>query len=284
MHKNLSLLLHKSRLKSMEVIPMKALILAAGMGKRLKPITDRIPKTLIKVEDKPILGHILTNIKQCGIEDVLIVTGYKDELIHKYVGNGSKWGLNVNYCHNKSYNTTENIFSVDLAAHELEGDDFVLINADDLFSPFILWKLIETPGDIVLAVDNQGTVGTEEMKVYTDGNGRITAVSKELDPMESYGEDIGIIKFSKNGGRAFLNAIKRIIKERGHHFYFQEAIHDLSASEYPVTYINVGNEPWIEVDDHFDLKWAKTPMIHMIKERLKLLSQKIKAIRKKNSK
>jgi choline kinase len=263
---------------------MKALILAAGMGKRLKPITDRMPKTLIKVEDKPILGHILTNIKECGIEDVLIVTGYKDELIHKYVGDGSRWGLKVTYCHNKWYNSTENIFSVNLASEELKGNEFVLINADDLFSPVILWKLMEAPGDIVLAVDNQGTVGTEEMKVSTDGNGRIIAVSKELDPSESYGEDIGIIKFSKSGGRAFLNTIKRIIKERGHRFYFQKAIDDLSAKEYPVTYINVGNEPWIEVDDHFDLKWAKTPIIYMIKERLKTLGQMIKSIRKKKSK
>jgi choline kinase len=267
----------------MEVIPMKALILAAGMGKRLKPITDRIPKTLIKIEDKPILGHILTNIKECGIEDVLIVTGYRDELIHQYVGNGSKWGLNVNYCHNKSYNTTENIFSVDLASKDLEGDDFILINADDLFSPFILWKLKEAQGDIVLAVDNQGTVGTEEMKVYTDGNGRITAVSKTLDPVESYGEDIGIIKFSKTGGRAFLDTIKRIIKERGYHFYFQEAIHDLSTKDYPITYIKVGNEPWIEIDDHFDLKWAKTPIIYMIKERLKDMAKRIKFLKGKSN-
>lgn len=284
MHKNLSLLLHKSRLKSMEVIPMKALILAAGMGKRLKPITDRIPKTLIKVEDKPILGHILTNIKECGIEDVLIVTGYKDELIHEYVGNGSRWGLNITYCHNKWYNTTENILSVNLASGYLSEDEFILINADDLFSPFILSRLMEKHGDIVLAVDNQGTVGTEEMKVYTDGNGRITAVSKELDPLESYGEDIGIIKFSKIGGRAFLDSIKKIIRERGPHFYFQEAIHDLSTKEYPVNYINIGNEPWIEVDDHFDLKWAKTPIIQMIKGRLRVLGQRIKSVRKKKSK
>ena len=60
---------------------MKALILAAGRGKRLKPITDRIPKTLIKIEDKPILGHILENVKKCGIDDVVIVTGYKHKLI-----------------------------------------------------------------------------------------------------------------------------------------------------------------------------------------------------------
>ena len=260
---------------------MKALILAAGVGKRLKPITDRMPKTLIKIEDKPILGHILTNIKKCGIEDVLIVTGYKDELIQKYVGNGSKWGLNVNYCHNKWYKTTENIYSVNLASHYLQGDEFVLICADDLFSPFILSRLIEAPGDIVMAVDNQGTVGTEEMKVYTDNNGRITAVSKELNHSESYGEDIGVMKFSKDGGRAFLDTIKRIIRERGHHFYFQEAINDLSTKEYPVTYINVGNEPWIEIDDHFDLKWAKTPIIYMIKERLKVMGRKIKSIRNK---
>ncbi|MDI6826403.1 MAG: phosphocholine cytidylyltransferase family protein [Candidatus Aenigmarchaeota archaeon] len=261
---------------------MKALILAAGVGKRLKPITDHIPKTLIKIEDKPILGHILTNIQKCGIKDVLIVTGYRDDLIHEYVGNGSKWGLNVSYCHNKRYKNTENIYSVQVAGKGLDGDEFILINADDLFSPFILWKLMEAPGDIVLAVENKGTVGTEEMKVSTDENGRITAVSKELEPSESYGEDIGIIKFSKEGGRAFLDTIKNIIKRRGHHFYFQEAINDLSTKEYPVTYVNVGNEPWIEIDDHFDLKWAKTPIIHMIKERLKAMGKRISSIRRKS--
>jgi choline kinase len=262
---------------------MKALILAAGMGKRLKPITDNIPKTLIKIEDKPILGHILTNIKKCGIRDVLIVTGYRDDLIQEYVGDGSKWGLNVNYCHNPSYDTTENIYSVQLASKELNKSEFILINADDLFSPFILWKLMEAPGDIVMAVDNKVTVGSEEMKVYTDKNGRITAVSKQLDPSESYGEDIGMIKFSKKGGKAFFDTIKKIIRKRGHHFYFQEAINELSAKEYPVTYISVGNEPWIEVDDHFDLKWAKTPIIQMIKERIRAMEKRIRSLRKKSS-
>jgi len=262
---------------------MKALILAAGVGKRLKPITDRIPKTLIKIEDKPILGHILTNIKNCGIKDVLIVTGYRNDLIKKYVGSGSKWNLNVNYCHNRKYDKTENIVSVKLAEKNLLDNDFVLINADDLFSPIILQRLIEASGDIVLAVDGEGTVGSEEMKVSVDGNGRILAVSKQLDPEESFGEDIGVMKFSKEGGRAFFNAIDEIIQGRGPNFYFQEALDHLTDQEYPITYVNIEDEPWIEIDDHFDLKWAKTPIIHMILERIKGMGRRIKSIRRRKA-
>ena len=260
---------------------MKALILAAGVGKRLKPITDRIPKTLIRIEDKPILGHILTNVERCGIKDVVIVTGYRDRLIKKYVGDGSRWGLNVLYCHNRWYKTTENILSVKLASDHLIGDEFVLINADDLFSPTILWRLMKAPGDIVLAVDGEGTVGSEEMKVSVDRNGRIVGVSKELDPDESFGEDIGIMKFSVEGGKAFFHAIDTIIQEKGPYFYFQEALHYLTTKNYPITYVNVEDEPWLEIDDHFDLKWAKTPVIQMILDRIKSFGRRIKAIRKK---
>jgi choline kinase len=261
---------------------MKALILAAGVGKRLKPITDRIPKTLIQIEDKPILGHILTNVKKCGIKDVVIVTGYRNDLIEEYVGDGSKWGLNVYYCHNRRYKTTENILSVKLASDHLMGDEFVLINADDLFSPTILWRLMEAPGDIVLAVDGEGTVGSEEMKVSVDGNGRIIGVSKELDPDESFGEDIGIMKFSVEGGKAFFNAIDTIIQEKGPYFYFQEALHYLTSQNFPITYVNVEDEPWIEIDDHFDLKWAKTPIIHMILDRIRSVGRRIRSIRRKS--
>lgn len=253
-------------------------------GKRLKPITDRIPKTLIKIEDRPILGHILENVKKCGIDDVVIVTGYKHGLIKNYVGDGSKWGLKVNYCFNKWYEKTENILSVKLASDELINDDFVLINADDLFSPMILYKLIEATGKIVLAVDAEGTVGTEEMKVKTDGNGIIKRVSKKINPKESFGEDIGVMKFSTDGGKAFLGAINEIIENRGPFFYYQEALDYLTTKDYPITYVDIEDEPWIEVDDHFDLKWAKTPIIHMVLERFRALKRRIASIRRKKSK
>jgi choline kinase len=243
-----------------------------------------MPKTMIKIEDKPILGHILSNIKNCGIKDVLIVTGYRNDLIKKYVGSGSKFGLNVDYCHNEDYYKTENIVSVKMAEKDLEDDGFVLINADDLFSPVILERLIDAPGNIVLAVDGEGTVGTEEMKVSVNGDGRILAVSKQLDPEESFGEDIGVMKFSKEGGKAFFKAIDEIIQERGPHFYFQEALDHLTNQEYPITYVNIEDEPWIEIDDHFDLKWAKTPIIHMILERIRGMGRRIKSIRKKKPK
>ncbi len=262
---------------------MKALILAAGIGKRLKPITDRIPKTLIKIRDKPILGHILSSLKKCKIKDVVIVTGYRDELIKDYVGSGSKWSLKVSYCHNGVYHSTDNIYSVMLAGQELMGEDFILINADDLFSPTIIKKVMKKRGNIVVAVDGEGTVGSEEMKVSVN-NGRVSSVSKQIDPSQAFGEDIGITKFSKQGSKAFFNTIENIIEEKGPKFWFQEAIDQLAVQNYPITYVNVEDEPWIEIDDHFDLKWAKTPISHMIIDRIKSVGRRIKSIRKKKSK
>jgi choline kinase len=264
---------------------MKALILAAGFGRRLKPITDRIPKTLIKIRNKPILGHILSNIKKCKIKDVVIVTGYKDELIKDYVGSGEKWGLHISYCHNDKYNVTENIYSVKLASQELQGDDFILINADDLFPHTIISKMMKTHGQIVIAVDGEGTLGSEEMKVRRE-NGRITSVTKKMDPTVAFGEDIGITKFSREGGQAFFNTINDIIEEKGPNYYFQEAIDQLASNDYPVTYVNVENEPWIEIDDHFDLKWANIPISHMILDRIRAFGKRIKSMkrRKKNHK
>ena len=259
---------------------MKALILAAGMGRRLKPITDRMPKTMIRIEDKPILDHILTNIKKCKIKDVVIVTGYKDHVIRNYVGDGSKWGLRVEYCHNEKYNNTENIYSVKIAREKLAGEDFILINADDLFPPTVISKMMRAKGKIIVAVDKEGTVGREEMKVKIE-NRRIKAVTKKLKPSEADGEDIGVIKFSREGGEAFFNAIDEIIRRKGPHYYFQEAIHYLASKDYPVTYVNVEDEPWIEIDDHFDLKWAKTPISKMILDRIRSVGRRIKRIGKK---
>jgi len=262
---------------------MKALILAAGVGKRLKPITDRIPKTLIKIREKPILGHILSSIKKCKIKDVLIVTGHLDNMIKDYVGSGSKWGLNVSYCYNKDYKKTENICSVKLAEKELLGNDFVMINADDLFPPTIISKIMRTPGHIVLAVDGEGTLGEEEMKVRVE-NGKVTSVTKNLDLSEAHGESIGIAKFSGEGSKTFFNMIDEIIQDEGPKFYFEEAFDRLATQNYPISYINVKNEPWIEIDDHFDLKWAKTPISQMILGRIKLVGRRIKSIRRKKQK
>lgn len=258
---------------------MKALILAAGIGKRLKPITDRIPKTLIKIRNKPILGHILSNLKKCKIKDVVIVTGYRDELIKDYVGSGSKWGLNVSYCHSEDYHCTENMYSVFLASQELLGQNFILINADDMFSPSIISKMLKKRGRIVIAVDGEGTLGSEEMKVKVD-NGRICSVTKQMDPSQAFGEDIGITKFNKEGGKAFLDTIEGIIQKRGPHGWFQEAIDQLARQNYPITYVNVEDEPWIEIDDHFDLKWAKIPISHMIADKIKSMGRKLKSIKK----
>ena len=102
--------------------------------------------------------------------------------------------------------------------------------------------MMRAKGKIIVAVDKEGTVGREEMKVKIE-NRRIKAVTKKLKPSEADGEDIGVIKFSREGGEAFFNAIDEIIRRKGPHYDFQEAIHYLASKDYQVTYVNVVDEP-----------------------------------------
>jgi len=77
---------------------MKAIILAGGLGTRLRPLTLETPKPLLPIKGKPILLHTMLNLKKHGITDIILSIGYKAELIKGYFGDGSKWGLNVSYC------------------------------------------------------------------------------------------------------------------------------------------------------------------------------------------
>ena len=77
---------------------MKAVILAAGKGTRMKELTNEVPKPMLKVQGKPILEHIIEGVMQSGIRDFCIITGFKDETIESYFGDGSKWGIAIRYC------------------------------------------------------------------------------------------------------------------------------------------------------------------------------------------
>ncbi|RLG68981.1 MAG: nucleotidyltransferase, partial [Methanobacteriota archaeon] len=172
---------------------MKALILAAGEGRRLAPYSAGKPKTLVKIFGTTLLERMLDNLFFSGVREAVIVTGYKNHEIEALVGDNHK-GLRISYVHNNVYNKTNNIYSVHLSRKKLGNTGFILINSDVLFHKKILDNLLLNRGKgIILSVDLREKLGEEEMKVRIEHNS-IVGISKEIPAAEADGEYIGITR------------------------------------------------------------------------------------------
>ncbi len=138
---------------------MKAVILAAGMGTRLRPITMSVPKCLVPVNSKPILEHQLEALLTAGVRDVILVVGYLSELVSgKY---GIRYGdMNIHYVQNHIYDRTNNIYSLWLARQHLDNQ-VLLLEGDLVFEPELLQRLAQTPEPNVAIV--------ERFQPYMDG-------------------------------------------------------------------------------------------------------------------
>jgi choline kinase len=130
---------------------MKAIILAAGQGIRLRPLTDRLPKCLVQINRKPIMQHQLESLDRVGIHSCVIVTGFREEQIRDYFG--SKFAnVDITYVLNNSFQSTNNIYSLWVAKKYLL-DDIILIEGDILFDYLLLKDIVDNPYPNVALVD-----------------------------------------------------------------------------------------------------------------------------------
>src|SRR3989344_5647474 len=155
---------------------MKAVILAAGQGKRLFELTADIPKSLLDVGGKTILEWTLDNAVDCGIKDMAIVVGFKDDQIIKKIGNTYK-GAKITYISNPLYNSTNNIVSAWLVK-DYGKDGFILINGDDIVANDILKNVVNSKHENAAVIDLSKTDLPEEAMKATVTNGLLTEVSK----------------------------------------------------------------------------------------------------------
>ncbi len=237
---------------------MKAVILAAGRGKRLSALTKNVPKTLVEVCGSPILAHILTNLRIFGIKDIVIITGYKAAKIREFVSKFSeRMKINISYIHNERFNETNNIYSVYLARDQLEDEKFVLINSDVLFHGEILRTLLKSEkSGLILSVDFRENLGDEEMKVKIEED-RIVEISKEIDPKDADGEYIGITRIDKEFSSEFFDAVKRTIKINGVNVFYESAYQRMIDEGKHLTFESTRGLPWIEIDTYEDLQVAR---------------------------
>ena len=176
---------------------MKAVILSAGQGKRLLPLTADCPKCILPVRDRSLVEWQIDELAKCGISEVTIVLGFRADKVERLLR--ERYGLNrVRTVYNPAYAVSDNLVSC-WAAHDEMSTDFVLLNGDTLFEAAVLERLLETHGHpVTVVVSHKDVYDTDDMKVELDGC-RLVKIGKDLLPDQVDGESIGMILFRGEG-------------------------------------------------------------------------------------
>ena len=191
---------------------MKAIILAAGMASRLRPLTLTTPKSLLKVGERSLLQRSMDALIANGVTEFCIVTGYLHEMIEDFVRKQYADSIQVTFIYNKVYETTNNIYSLWLARPFAEGQEVLLLDSDLLYDPQIVTRVLATDAPNVLTLIRH-ELGEEEMKVVTDAQGSIKEISKTCNPAEAAGESLGIEKMGKDYTKALYRELEPMMNE-----------------------------------------------------------------------
>jgi Predicted sugar nucleotidyltransferases len=200
---------------------MKAVILAAGMASRLRPLTDNTPKCLLKIGDKCLLGRTLDALIQNNISRIVLVTGYLHQLIEQYMQQHYPH-LTVEFIHNELYSSTNNIYSLWLTKESVKKSDIWLLDSDIVFDPQIIKQLRQSIYPTCLAL-NKHELSDEEIKVITNSEGKIKEISKTCSIKDAVGESIGIEKMSREYVDLLFDELDNMILTRNQTNVFYEA-------------------------------------------------------------
>jgi len=242
---------------------VKAVILAAGRGTRLRPLTADLPKCLLQVGGRPLLASLLEILASLGIAEICLVTGYLQEQIRTFVETViSSLPLTFTFVENPRYAETNNLHSLWVARDQVEGFPFVVLYADILFHPAILQGCLQGPGEIRLAVSRE--IYGETMKVVDDGE-QVLAVSKAISSREATGTFLGIARFSVKGGRLLFTELEELVEADSSALYFTDALERLITKGFPVHCSVTSGLPWIDIDGPTELTQAQREIIPRIR-------------------
>ncbi len=234
---------------------MQAIILAAGLSKRLRPITDNIPKCLIELGDKTILQMTIDNVLKNGINEFVMVTGYREKMIKDFISNNYP-DLNITYITNSGYENNNNSYSLWLTKDYIKGD-IILLDSDILFDFRIISLLLEAKYTDCLAVTVHN-LGEEEIKVIIDNSNKIQHIGKKLNPKDCFGESIGIEKFSNNFFKQLGEVLERkIVTENNVNEFYEASFQELIYNRNSIYAIDVSNYKCMEIDFPEDIKKAE---------------------------
>ncbi len=232
---------------------MKAIILSAGQGGRLLPLTETLPKCLLPLDDRTILEHQVAALDACGISDIAVVTGFAAAAVDAALADLSGDVPRPRSVYNPFFNVADNLASCWMARHEMLGD-FILLNGDTVFEPAVCSALLGAPdAPITLAIDRKSTYDSDDMKVRLDGS-RLLEVGKTLEPENVHGESIGMMRFIGDGPERFVGTLEQVMRTPNSlSWWYLKAIGILA--ERGIVYTqSIEGMTWGEVDFHKDLE------------------------------
>jgi len=237
---------------------MRAIILAAGKGKRLDEIRGNDPKCLIEIGGVSLIERQIQTLRTIGVTDVVAVVGFGAEHVR------ARCGPDLTYIENERHAETNSLYSLWLT-RELLTDGFVVLNADVLFHSQMLADLISAQYENALLVSYEpsAALGDEEMKVKVR-KGLVADISKEMDPSEADGENVGIVKFGAAGAALLIQQMEALVSAGNLKEWAPRAFREFAAVA-QLHAISTRGYPWIEIDFPEDYRRATEQILPAIR-------------------
>ncbi|MGH9830893.1 MAG: NTP transferase domain-containing protein, partial [Blastocatellia bacterium] len=241
---------------------MKAIILAAGLGRRMRPLTDRTHKALLPIAGTTILNRLLGSLRDCDVRDICLVTGYRSEELIRVVRDNFR-DLNVEFVHNPQYEATNNVFSMALALESISiDDDILLIESDLILDPRVMRQIVHTRHGNAALVDRYHP-GLDGTVVSIDNNDAITHVHPSYLQDESFDfsnkyKTLNIYRFDKDFTQStFRELLSFYSRSIDANCYYELLLGVLIYMRATTVYAEYVQHPWAEVDDPTDLMFAE---------------------------
>lgn len=237
---------------------MLGIVLAAGGGTRLRPLTDALPKTLLPVEgERTIFELAVANLRAVEITDVVVVTGHAAKLIEDVApALQQRYGVTLHMVFNERYADWNNAYSLWMARDAFR-ETALLVNGDTVHPVQVQQRLVDArEAPIMLALDDQKDLGDEEMKVALGADGTLQRINKALDPAAVDGEYIGVSLIEAAAAEPLADALQATF-EHDPGLYYEDGYQLLADRGGEIRTAAIGGTHWVEVDNHTDLARAR---------------------------
>jgi choline kinase len=234
---------------------VRAVILAAGVARRLAPLSDRTHKCLLRVGDRPLLARMLDALRAAGVPEAVVVVGHCADQVRRVATAAAGRGLRVRFVENPDY-ARGSALSLHAAREHLAGPVLVM-DADVLFPREFLRRLLAAPAPSAFLVDRGFTDTGEEVKYYVAGD-RVIALGKKIVPesWDQVGEGVGFFRCDAAAVPDLVECLGRVIEDSGGTSEYEDALNLLVARR-PVGWVDVTGLPWTEIDFAEDLRRAR---------------------------
>ena len=242
---------------------MQAILLAAGIGKRLGEYTKNNTKCMVEVNGIKLIDRVIMQLAHFNISRLVIVIGYKGSELKKYIGNRYDKALKIEYIENNVYDKTNNIYSLALAKDELCKDDTILLESDIIFEETALKKLINNPYPNLALVDKYQPWMDGTMVTINENNeidNFINKASFKFQDIDSYYKTVNLYKFSKEFSTdVYIPFLEAYCKVMGNNQYYEEVLRVLTVIHQSSLHaLPLQGDKWYEIDDVQDLDIAST--------------------------